>query len=507
MANVSFIFAQSEIDAVRYSTSNDLLGTARYMSMGGAFGALGGDISCMSGNPAGLAVFSKSEVAFSPNINIAGVSSNRNTSDRIDENKPNFFFNNIGIVGTFNYAKRDPEVKFRNLNIGANFSRVKSFYRNVSTVGGYSPYSLSDGIVANSEGIPEYLMSGDNAFNSSAPWLPTLAFQSYLMDPVADVDGDGNMDSYKNNLSDGTVDHSRYESWERGYIDSYDFSIAGNFDNLIRFGVGLGINSLRYETEINYDEFYVGNKSMNLSNYLKTTGYGVNLKFGLLLTPIDNLRLGLSLHTPTFYDLSDEFDAKMVAYGDTVVSSQTPIDRIADYRLQTPLKFSVSAAYIIKSKALISAEYQFENTSGIKLKNDKGQTSVFEYDNNMIKDHYKATHTIRVGAEVRPIESLGIRLGFATVSSSVKNDVESSGKTIIVAGTVPHYSFEKRTYYYTAGLGYNGSIVHVDLAYVLRMNQENLYAYPTYIDNGDALVPSKLTNLTHNIVATIGFKF
>ena len=70
-----------------------------------------------------------------------------------------------------------------------------------------------------------------------------------------------------------------------------------------------------------------------------------------------------------------------------------------------------------------------------------------------------------------------------------------------------NYSFEKRTYYYTAGLGYNGSIVHVDLAYVLRMNQENLYAYPTYIDNGDALVPSKLTNLTHNIVATIGFKF
>ena len=37
-------------------------GTARFMSMGGAFTALGGDISTLSQNPAGIGVFRTSEM-------------------------------------------------------------------------------------------------------------------------------------------------------------------------------------------------------------------------------------------------------------------------------------------------------------------------------------------------------------------------------------------------------------------------------------------------------------
>ena len=48
--------AQSQADAYRLSQT-ELTGTARFVSMGGAFGALGGDISVMSYNPAGLAIY------------------------------------------------------------------------------------------------------------------------------------------------------------------------------------------------------------------------------------------------------------------------------------------------------------------------------------------------------------------------------------------------------------------------------------------------------------------
>ena len=52
------IMAQTAIDA--YSISqNDLRGSARFMSMGGAFTALGGDISTLNQNPGGIGVSSQ----------------------------------------------------------------------------------------------------------------------------------------------------------------------------------------------------------------------------------------------------------------------------------------------------------------------------------------------------------------------------------------------------------------------------------------------------------------
>ena len=53
-------FSQSQLDAFKYSQT-ELNGTARYLGMGGAFGALGGDISAMNTNPAGLAIYKSSE--------------------------------------------------------------------------------------------------------------------------------------------------------------------------------------------------------------------------------------------------------------------------------------------------------------------------------------------------------------------------------------------------------------------------------------------------------------
>lgn len=53
--------AQSAIEALKL-TDTDLLGTARFVSMGGAFTALGGDISTLSQNPAGIGVYRTNEV-------------------------------------------------------------------------------------------------------------------------------------------------------------------------------------------------------------------------------------------------------------------------------------------------------------------------------------------------------------------------------------------------------------------------------------------------------------
>jgi len=86
--------AQTDIDALNYSrwTSG---ATARSLAVGGAFGALGGDISTMNTNPAGLGVFRASEIALTPAFNLANVSAdfNGNTVDT-DKNKFRFAIGN-----------------------------------------------------------------------------------------------------------------------------------------------------------------------------------------------------------------------------------------------------------------------------------------------------------------------------------------------------------------------------------------------------------------------------
>ncbi|MEP5428457.1 MAG: UPF0164 family protein, partial [Flavobacteriaceae bacterium] len=59
-----FLSAQNINDVLRYSSEN-IQGTARFQAMGGAFGALGGDLSSLNVNPAGSAVFNYSQFTIS----------------------------------------------------------------------------------------------------------------------------------------------------------------------------------------------------------------------------------------------------------------------------------------------------------------------------------------------------------------------------------------------------------------------------------------------------------
>lgn len=57
LIGVGFLNAQTTIyDANRWMGS-DLNGTARFVGMGGAMGALGGDITTMGTNPAGIGIY------------------------------------------------------------------------------------------------------------------------------------------------------------------------------------------------------------------------------------------------------------------------------------------------------------------------------------------------------------------------------------------------------------------------------------------------------------------
>ena len=74
--------------------------------MEGAFGALGGDISAMGGNPVGLGIYRSSrdcyniESCFRMKINTEWF------VNKMDENRTKFNFDNIAYVGYFPTGKR-----------------------------------------------------------------------------------------------------------------------------------------------------------------------------------------------------------------------------------------------------------------------------------------------------------------------------------------------------------------------------------------------------------------
>ena len=111
----SFIInAQSIEDALRYARP-EISGTPRYISMGGAFNALGGDFSAISVNPAASGVFVNSEFNATLNSNNNQISSsyleNRNSIDSENSN-----INQFGVV-----------LVLRNTS-GGNFSKLSFAY-------------------------------------------------------------------------------------------------------------------------------------------------------------------------------------------------------------------------------------------------------------------------------------------------------------------------------------------------------------------------------------------
>ena len=122
--------AQTIYDAAKLA-ERDLNGTARFVGMGGAMGALGGDISTMGTNPAGIGIYRSSDIMTSFSYSAYGTESKYlNNTFNIDKNL--WAFDNIGFVFS---SKIGNQTALRYVNFGFNFKRTKSFYKNM-TMGG-----------------------------------------------------------------------------------------------------------------------------------------------------------------------------------------------------------------------------------------------------------------------------------------------------------------------------------------------------------------------------------
>jgi len=478
MVACSAAFAQQEFDALKFSLS-DINGSARYVSMSGAFGALGGDMTSLSMNPAGIAVYRSSEFTITPAFSNA---SSKSVFGKIEssDSKKNLMINNFGYVGSF---RTYDETSISNFNFGIAYNKIKDFNRNAFIVGDKQPFSLLDRI------------AGDA--NNSSSNLLDAASASKLVNKIGTL--------YQSILGDGeTVNNSMY-SMESGSIGEWDFSLGANYGHYLYLGMSLGIQSVDYELKSIYGEDFSEGGSMELRNVLSTQGAGVNFKVGAILRPVPELRLGLAVHTPTYYNLTDIYGMSMGSFGveNPEPAIYEPNDGSTDYRLETPGKILYSAAYQFGQKGFLSLDWDVVDYREITLKDADGLP--YGDTNGWIDEDFRAASNVRLGGEYRLTDNVSLRGGAAWYQSPVKSSVETGNIPIATAGTTPQYSIEKDTYYLSCGIGYRTGAFFLDAALQQQMRNEHFYNY--FDESSNLSKYSKLTTNRNSLIVSMGVKF
>jgi len=471
----SLIFGQNADDALRYSQTN-LTGTARFSSMGGAFGSLGGDFSAISINPAGLAIYRKSEFCISPSVfNIKSVASYNNSS-RADF-KLNFNLGNSGAVLT-NLMQPFGEAKgWISKNFSFGYNQSNNFNNHVTIEGENSKNSL----------LNVYLNQAINNGNPKSPayldpFGNQLAYNAYLID---DTIGNGN---YFSQIPPSTSLTQRKTISNQGSMGESYIALAGNYNNKLYLGGSLGLNFIRYKQASNYEELVnAKNSSIKLNSYklleeLTTKGYGINLKIGLIYKYTDWLRMGAAIHTPTYYKMSDSWNNSIQAnYNsgfDTI--SKSPIGNY-DYTLYTPAKVIGSLAFVFNKYAILSTDYELVDYSSARL---TSKSESFFDQNAIIQNNLHPTGNLKIGAEWR-LNPFSIRSGFNYLGNPYKDNSINGGRK--------NYSF---------GAGIREDNYFLDFAYVISSFSSVHYLYDKNMVN-----PVNIENKSHNFLMTVGINF
>jgi hypothetical protein len=434
------VLGQSHQDVLRVSQAFNA-GTARFVSMGGAFGALGADFTTLSYNPAGLGAYRSSEFTVTASLKNR-IDNTFYQNQNITDSRSRFLFDNIGFVSSFKSIKEE-EKGLVFYNIGIGYNRLADFNSETSTYGANSTNSIMNHFANQAQGfnwLDITLDDDNNPFkNSAAPWDAILAWNSFLIDTLLSNDV-----LYSRMLNNGDGVHQDQTLSSLGGIGEFTFSLASNFSNKLYIGGTLGIQDLYFkETQYYLEDAFDTNQplpngylfeNLDYQQTLIVEGTGVNFKLGTIYRPISNLRLGLAFHTPTFYSLNENFRASIKSVFDSFnISLSSPINSY-DYKIKTPLKLIGSFAYTFGKKGLVGFDYEYIDFSSMQF-GEGGDGYQFINENNEIKSIYTNTYNIKAGGEVW-LNHLALRAGYALYGSPFKSEIPfaSSAVNVLSAG-------------------------------------------------------------------------
>jgi len=493
-------FGQEPADALRYSYLTGQGGTARNQALGGAGASLGGEFTSLFLNPAGLGFYRTSEFVVTPMVR-----ANSNNANYLGENsnatKSKFTLSTTGFIMPTSGNRGN----VRNVTVGFGINRVADFNNSIS----YSAFNNQ------SSYAEQYLeqLTNNNVTNpddaaQNFPFGASQALNTYLIDTVLDQNGQvvGYQTFANPNLGNGLLQSMSMQT--SGGITDASLGVGVNLLDKWYFGGSLSLPILRYERNSIYGESDPTSTMPNFNFFnaiesLKTTGVGVNGKFGVIYSPEPKVRIGLAFYTPTFYQLTDLYNMTIVAdmkgYGDQGPHQMSSTDLNngqllrSRYNMTTPLRAILSGTYFISTgeevqqqKGFVTADVEYVDYSKAAFhsaSNDESYKTYYSSINTLMDQMYGKAINARVGAELK-FNLFMVRFGGAYYGNPYQTE---SANTMKASG----------------GVGYRNKGFFLDLAYTYAHQKDVDYPYVLQDKPNN---PAFLNNKGSYITLTAGFK-
>lgn len=507
--------------------SGDLNGTARYVGMGGAMEALGADISTISTNPAGIGMFRRSWAGLS-----LGAVSQQGVNKFDNLSKTNMSFDQAGFV----WASRTGESSY--VNFAFNYRKGKNFDQILSADAVMGQNSLSN-VVFIKDAAGDYTLE-----NKNGAWMGMygrdLSNSFTQMDEV--VANGMTMDDLTQTTAftrDIAADDYYFDRAHRGWTADYDINISGNIRDRFYWGVTLGIHDVNYHGYSDYEERYwytdngVDNYPVNIAledeRWIDATG--ADLKFGAIFLPIEEspFRIGLSLATPTWYEVKSENNTTFYndLYRDGYLdwgNEKYSLSNVYEYKYYTPWKFGLSVGHTINNCLALGASYEYSDmgAASTRIYNgrynsyDEEQTDPDRVMNKHTDNTLKGVSLLKVGLEYKPDPSLAVRLGYNYQSSMYNEDgykntsLDSPSNAYVSTADYTNWDATNRI---TCGLGYKKDHLNVDLAYQYSVTKGTFYPFAADAVNftdGTFVNPTSPADVSfkrHQLLLTLGYTF
>ena len=508
-------------------SQRDAVGTARSMGMGGAFTSLGADMASFGYNPAGFGMYRSNEISASLGLSVAHAK-NYNAYNYGDNNSVRFAINNIGA----SFKVYESTGALTAINFAFGYNKTADYNYNLSYEGPATGSSLADAFadIANANGL---VLNADNRIADNRGYYD-YDMNPYYWGTVMGYKGGlinlGSNGWYPDEIAPGAQMSQYTNLSSRGSAGEFSFAFGFNIGNFLYLGASLDIQSISRKQTIYYSEYinYAEGEQPDATAYpyqlqqfefgqsMFVDGSGVGAKFGVVARPIEALRIGFALHTPTYYSIAYRYSASLstvaisagsnpnnweVINGRVYADEMTPILQDGGehrWTYTTPTRLLVGASYAIGQYAVVSVDYQYDAYRSLKLNYSPADTG---YNNATFRNSLRGTHSVRAGIEAKPLPWLALRVGGGYRSKVLNKDYDFVAFSEPVADT---------SWYASAGVGFRLSeVTSIDVAYQYRNTQYSDYC-SFYTRLGEQPNVSPLYGLdliNHNIALTFAFRF
>lgn len=479
-------------DALRYSVEN-LNGTARFRAMGGAFGAIGGDMSAMNINPAGSSIFNYNQATISlSSFNKSNNASYFGTNSKTNENSLDI--NQLGAVFVFN--DNNAKSGWKKFALGLNYENANNFDDYIVSQG-VNPYNSMDSYFlrfANSR--PGNI---DGLYYSDLDFIDQQTLLGY--DSVL-IEYDSTLDSYYTNVPNTGNYYHRNTIQAKGYNGKFTANFSGAYEDKLYLGMNMNLHFTDYVRssslyESNSNTPYPTDFSVNsarFNNELYTYGSGFSLNLGAIYKATDNVRVGLAYETPTWYRLNDELTQSIssnyiytnpsTSISNSGQASINPnvVNVYPTYKIQTPSKLTASGTFLFGKKGLLSVDFISKNYAKTQFK--PNNEIIFSSLNTQIKNELQDNYEVRVGGEYK-IQKWSVRGGYRYEQSPYKIDLAFGD-----------------LFSYSGGFGYNFGESKLDISYTNEHRARTEALLTSGLND-----PARIKNYNNNVTLTYVVNF